>query len=101
MKLLIVTSVSEFNPDVRALFRKADIERFSGSEIEGFKNNTAFMLRTGWFEGSNHGTESDMFFSFTEADKIDTLFALIEEFNSTLETDNPIKAVVVPIEKFI
>jgi len=29
------------------------------------------------------------------------LFRLIEEFNSTLETNNPVKAVVVPIDRFI
>ncbi|MBT8262333.1 MAG: hypothetical protein KJO05_05890 [Bacteroidia bacterium] len=101
MKLLIVTSVSEFNTEVRALFRKAEIERYSESDIEGFKNATPFMMRSGWFEGSGQGTESDMFFSFTEPEKVEVLFGLIEEFNSMLETDNPVKAVVVPVEKFI
>jgi hypothetical protein len=42
-----------------------------------------------------------MFFSFTEDKNIDTLFDLIKEFNQNLETNNPIKAVVVPIEKSI
>ena len=42
-----------------------------------------------------------MFFSFTEDEHIDALFDLIKEFNTNLETNNPIKAIVVPIEKFI
>jgi hypothetical protein len=42
-----------------------------------------------------------MFFSFTNKEKIDDLFTLLEEFNSNLETNNPLKAIVVPVERFI
>jgi hypothetical protein len=42
-----------------------------------------------------------LFFSFTEEGNIDLLFKLIAEFNTQLETNNPVKAVVVPIEKYI
>jgi hypothetical protein len=42
-----------------------------------------------------------MFFSFTENKNIETLFQLIEEYNQNIETNNPIRAVVCPIEKFI
>ena len=34
-------------------------------------------------------------------DKIDDLFKIIQEFNNHVETNNPIKAIVVPVEKFI
>ncbi len=33
--------------------------------------------------------------------EIDSFFKLAEEFNKNLETNNPIKAVVVPIEKYL
>jgi hypothetical protein len=42
-----------------------------------------------------------MFFSFTKKEKIDGLFNIIEEFNKNLETNNPLKAIVVPVERFI
>ena len=42
-----------------------------------------------------------MFFSFTDDEHIDNLFDLIKAFNKNLETNNPMKAIVVPIEKFI
>jgi len=42
-----------------------------------------------------------MFFSFTESENIDALFKLIHEFNNNVETNNPIRAIVVPVEKFI
>lgn len=37
MKLVIVTTVSAFQKDVLKLFKQADIEAFSSSEIDGYK----------------------------------------------------------------
>lgn len=101
MKLVIVTAVEEFHNEIIKLFKKANIESFSESEIEGHKNVNSGVLSSNWFASEKHGNESNMFFSFTEKEKIDTLFDMIKEFNKNLETNNPIKAIVVPIEKFI
>jgi hypothetical protein len=40
-----------------------------------------------------------LLFSFAEEDNIEVLFGLLAEFNNHLETQNPVKAVVVPIER--
>jgi hypothetical protein len=101
MKLLIVTAVEEFEKEILRLFKKASIESFSGSDIDGYKNHTSLVRTASWFPIEKSGLESSMFFSFTEDKNIDTLFDLIKEFNQNLETNNPIKAVVVPIEKSI
>lgn len=101
MKLLIVTVVEEFEKDIVQLFNKAHIESFSGSDIDGYKNPTTKVRTSSWFPSEKSGVESSLFFSFTEEKNIDALFMLIKEFNSNLETNNPIKAVVVPIEKSI
>lgn len=101
MKLVIVTAVEEFQKDILKLFRKANIESFSASDIDGYKNGSSILMASSWFSGEKTGNESHLFFSFTEDDNIEALFNLIKEFNSNLETNNPIKAVVVPIEKSI
>ena len=101
MKLLIVTVVEQFQKEVLHLFKKANIENFSGSEIDGYKNTPSLLRTSSWFPSQKGRTESSLFFSFTEDKKIDDLFSLIEAFNKNLETNNPIKAVVVPIERFI
>ena len=101
MKLVIVTAVEDFNKDVQKLFKSAEIENFSTSDIDGYKTSPAVFKASNWFGGEKTGAESNMFFSFTKAEKIDNLFNLIEEFNQTIETNNPIRAIVVPIEKFI
>jgi hypothetical protein len=101
MKLVLVTAVEEFHKDVIKLFKKAGIENFSESGIDGYKNNTALLMSSNWFGAEKSSNESTMFFSFTEENLIDTLFTLIKEFNLSLETNNPIRAVVIPIEKSI
>lgn len=101
MKLLIVTVVEQFDDDILKLFKRAKIESFSESHIDGFKNPASVFMASNWFPSEKGGVKSSMFFSFTDEDKVDTLFELIEDFNNNLETNNPIRAVVVPIEKSI
>lgn len=101
MKLIIVTTAEEFKNNVLKLFKKAQIENLSSSNIDGYKNKANLLSASNWFSGLDSGTRSCMFFSFTDDEHIDILFRFIAEFNSTLETNNPVKAVVVPIERFI
>ncbi|MCX7548606.1 hypothetical protein OS188_11655 [Xanthomarina sp. F1114] len=101
MKLVIVTSVEEFQKDILKLFKDADIHNFSSSEIDGYKNGSSLLMATSWFPSVKGGNESSLFFSFTEDEKIDTLFSLIKEFNSNVETNNAVRAVVVPIERHV
>lgn len=102
MKLLIVTAVEEFQKDVLKLFKKAGIEAFSSSEINGFKNgNNSVVATQSWFPGEKGGSESLLVFSFAEEEKIDSFFELVTDYNSALETNNPVRVVVVPIERAI
>ena len=101
MKLVIVTAVEQFQNDVLKLFKKANIENFSSSDIDGHKKGFSLLMASNWFSDGKGGNESSLFFSFTDDQHIDTLFNLIKEFNTYLKTNNPLKAVVVPIEKFI
>ena len=101
MKLVIVTVVGAFHNEVIKLFRKAQIENFSESDIDGYKTSNPLIVASNWFAGESKSNESNMFFSFTEEERIDALFTWIEEFNNQMETNNPIRAVVLPIERFI
>ncbi|WP_299006105.1 hypothetical protein [uncultured Tenacibaculum sp.] len=101
MKLLIITVVDGLQNEVLKLLKEAAIDNFSASDIEGFRNSFPVISVNDWFSGNEKATGSYMYFSFTETDKIDTLLNLIETFNKNLETNNPIRAVVVPIDKYI
>lgn len=101
MKLVIVTAVDAYHEQVISLFKKAQIDLFSESGIDGYKNGNAGSLASTWFPIEKGSHPSNLFFSFTEEDNIALLFEGITLFNSQLETQNPIRAVVVPIEKYI
>ena len=101
MKLVIVTVVEHFESDVFRLFKESGIEQFSGSDIDGYREQASVLKAASWFPGKGGGVESSLFFSFTEPEKIGRLFRLIEAFNSKLDTENPIRAVVLPIEEYI
>lgn len=100
MKLLIVTSVSEYHSEVNKLFKKAGIEKFSSSDIDGFQTQQPMMAFQSWFPAEHNGMESMMYFSFTDANKIDVFFEEVTKFNSQIDS-NPVRAVVVPIERSI
>ncbi len=101
MKLVIVTSVEAFRKDVLRLFKNANIHNFSSSDIDGYKNGSSVVMTASWFASEKFSNESRMFFSFTDDENIDDLFNAIEEFNSGVETNNAVRAVVVPIERHI
>ena len=101
MKLVIVTVVDEYKKDVIKLFKNAEIESFSESDIAGFKTAVSGQMISNWFAGEHSGTDSEMYFSFAEESKVNQLFNLIENYNKNLKSNNPVRAIVVPIEKYI
>lgn len=101
MKLVLVTSVEEFHENILKLFKKAGIHSFSESDIDGHKNGASLLMANSWFPGEKGGNKSRMYFSFAAEDEIEALFELLKIYNQNLETNNPIKAVVLPIEKYL
>jgi hypothetical protein len=101
MKLVIVTSVEEYHDDILDIFKKSNIENFSESEIDGYKNTPSILSTSNWFATNKSVTNSIMLFSFTEKEKIDTLFEHLEAYNKNIESNSPIKAIVLPIEKYL
>jgi hypothetical protein len=99
MKLLMVTVVEDFHNDVLHMFKQAEINNFSESEIGGHKSPSSILSSSNWFSSEKSETQSNIFFSFTEDKNIDVLFKILKEYNNNIETNNPVHAVVLPIEK--
>ena len=101
MKLVIVTTVDQYKKEVIKLFRNSEIQNFSESDIEGFKTSVHPSLASNWFASNRFGSDSEMFFAFTELENAKKLFELIKEFNENLDSNNPIKGVIIPVEDYI
>jgi len=100
MKLLILTAVKSYEKEAIRLFKKAQIHAFSNAEINGFRSDDHENLIDNWFSSSSEKIKSILFFTFTDEDKIDSLLEQLELFNATIESNNPIRAIVLNIEKF-
>jgi len=101
MKLLIVTSVIEFEKEVLKLFKKAKITSFSNTSINGFKSTNTENLIDNWFSNTEDKIHSTLFFTFTEKEKIDILLDGIKKINNQKKLINPLRAIVLEVSKFI
>lgn len=101
MKLLVVTAVKAFEKEALKLFKAAKINAFSSGDINGFKTDDHENLIDNWFSGSSDKVRSVLFFTFADEAKIDILLSSLREFNQDIESDNPLKAIVLPIERFV
>ena len=99
MKLLILTAVKSYEKQAVQLFRKAEIMAFSNADINGFKTLDQENLIDNWFSNSSENVKSILFFSFSEESKIDKLLDELAVLNTKIESDNPLRAIVLSIEK--
>ena len=100
MKLLIVTAVKSYEKEAVKLFKQAGILTFSNAEINGFKALDREDLIDNWFSSSTQNVKSVLFFTFAEEEKIDLLLKELEILNARIESENPLRAIVLNIEKF-
>lgn len=100
MKLLLITSILEFEKEVCNLFKKSEIIVYSTSDIQGHKFFSGNNIQDNWFSAQKDTINSKLYFSFTSEEKSNEMLKGVEEFNNETKT-NPIKAIVLDIEKFI
>ncbi|WP_295668813.1 hypothetical protein [uncultured Mucilaginibacter sp.] len=101
MKLLIVTCVKECKNDVYKIFKQANINVFSATDLVGFKNNQTFNIAEEWFARGDEKFDSLMVFSFTADENAERGLELFNNYNETNQPDFPIRAFMLPVEKFI
>jgi hypothetical protein len=99
MKLLVVTSLNEYQKKVAGIFKQAKISIFSVSETIGYKEKKTQNLVDGWFAAGADQFDSIVLFSFTEEANANHALELIKEYNATKECKFPIRAFIMPVEK--
>lgn len=99
MKLLIITAISEFEPEIKKQLKKAKVTAFSFKNVSGYREHSEDAVATNWFSSDMHITESIVFFAFVKKESIDTLFDGIHEFNAVQETLSSIHVAVLNVEQ--
>jgi len=101
MKLLVITCLKEYLNEVSKIFKQANINVFSTSEIVGHKNGAPLNLLEDWFASGGEEVDSMMIFTFTPAANAEHGMALIRAYNVTLKDNFPVRAFIMPVEKFV
>lgn len=99
MKLLVITSLKEYQKKIAHILDQADIAVFSVSETIGFKDHQTRNLLDNWFSSGSEQFDSIFIFSFTEEAKADLALELIRKYNKENETGFPVRAFIIPVEK--
>jgi len=99
MKLLVVTSLKEYQKKVAHILDQAGIEVFSVSETIGFKDHQTSNMLDNWFSSGSEQFDSIFLFSFTEELKADYVLELIKKYNVENNTGFPVRAFIIPVDK--
>ncbi|NOT93088.1 hypothetical protein [Ferruginibacter sp.] len=99
MKFFIVTCLKEYQDDVCKIFKEANIHVFSATDVIGFKDNQTPNLLADWFASGDEKFDSLFIFSFTTEENAEHGMELIKKYNQTSDTNFPVRAFIVPVEK--
>lgn len=99
MKLLIITAVEEFGPEVKKQLKDNGLQTYSYREVIGFRDSTMDAVETNWFATEMNETPSLIFFAFVSETQEEALVMELNRFNLTCEVHSKIHATIVPIEK--
>lgn len=99
MKLLVVTSLKEYQKTVSKILEQAQIDVFSVSETIGFKDHAVPNLLDQWFSSGSDQFNSIFLFSFTVKTKAEEAMQLIKKYNEEHQTKFPIRAFIIPVDE--
>jgi len=101
MKLLMITTVKEYEKDICKLFKTSKIEAYSTYDIQGHKLNAPTNIQDNWFSAHRDTFDSTMYFTFTSEELINKLLQEVKTYNKEKAATNPVKAIVMDIEKHV
>ena len=99
MKLLVITSLKEYQSKLAHIMEEAEIPIFSVSETIGFKDHKTPNLLDNWFSSGNEQFDSIFMFSFIEQKKAERALELIQTYNTENVTGFPIHAFIIPVDR--
>lgn len=99
MKLLVITSLKDYQKTVSDFLFKAGISVFSVTETIGFKDQHEVNLLDNWFSRGGDQFNSIFVFSFTSEDKAHSAVEQVKRYNENNDTGFPIKAFVLTVDQ--
>src|SRR5690606_41731312 len=101
MKMIVVTLVDQNREEVLKSFKDAEVERFSGHDIAGYRENGEPLMLESWVPSQKGGTDSERFFAFIQAEQVTRLLGRSAQFHRSQGGEHPVHAVEIPVERFL
>ena len=101
MKLLLITTIKEFEKNVKDLLVHSGVSVFSYTAVKGYKAEGKEASADNWFASDVTESNSLMFMAFVEEDRIDHIYTKVSTFNSKQEFQSKIHIATLEIEKSI
>jgi len=99
MKLLIITAITAFENDIKAMLQKANISTYTFSNVTGFSDISEEAISSNWFASEMNETESILFYAFVRKENAMLFFNLVDTFNAAQETHSHIHVAELNIER--
>jgi hypothetical protein len=99
MKLLVITSLKEYQNNAAQILDEADIAVFSVTETMGVKDHQDPNLLDNWFSTGDEQFDSVFLFSFTDLEKAERVLDLVKKYNTENETGFPMRAFIIPVDR--
>jgi len=98
MKLVLLTSIQEFETDIKKMLKNAQVHSYSYKEVKGYKNNTE-ELASNWFGTEMPENDSVIFYAFVPKTNSSAVFEAVAKFNEQQESLSHIHIAVINIEQ--
>lgn len=99
MKLLVITTLKDYQKKVADILSKCGISVFSVSETIGFKDQHHFNLLDNWFSSGGDQFNSIVVFSFTSNDNANSVMAEVKKYNEIHDSGFPIRAFIMTVDQ--
>ena len=100
MKLLLITTIKEFEKNVKNLLVNSGVSVFSYTAVKGYKADQKATVDN-WFAAEITESNSLMFMAFVEDEKMDEVCGKVKNFNAKQEFQSKVHVVTLNIEKSI
>ena len=100
MKLLLITTIKEFEKNVKDLLVHSGVSVFSYTAVKGYKADQKATVEN-WFAAEITESNSLMFMAFVADEKMDEVCGKVKNFNSKQEFQSKVHVVTLNIEKSI
>jgi len=99
MKLLLITAIQSFEPDIREMLHEAAVKKYSFKEVKGYSDSNHESIVDNWFASEGNETNSVLFYAFVTKETAAQVFELANAFNDQQESHSLVHVVVLNIEK--